>query len=164
MPQSPLRNTVLIALGAIAMALAAVNWWVLGLSPGSSPSEIGSGGKTPAPIVIAPPHDAAPISDFAEIVRRPLFNADRRPTSQPSGPKAPTASGDRPPEFRLTGVAIAAERRQALLQISGQPRAYWVEEGGSIDGWLLQSVRDNAVILLSGQQQYELLLYPVRSP
>lgn len=161
---NPLRNAVLLVTCTIMVVLAAVNWWVVGLEPGTPTAAIGADTKVAAPVSIAPPPDVTPLSEFAEIVRRPLFSADRRAFFQPGATSVPLVSAERPPEFRLTGVAIVAQRRQALLQAPGQPQAQWIEEGGRIDGWLLQSVRDNAVILIAGQRQYELRLYPAHSP
>ncbi len=158
--KNPVRNVVVLLLGTGAAILGAVNWWVVGLEPGSSIATTGADNKAAAPGSIAPPPETAPLSDFAEIVRRPLFSVDRRAFFPPSATSVLAQSGDKPRDVRLTGVAIAATRRQALLQVSGQPQAHWIEEGGSIDGWLLQSVQNDAVILISGRQQYELRLYP----
>jgi hypothetical protein len=69
-----------------------------------------------------------------------------------------------PADIRLTGIAIDASRKQALLRTPQQPQGRWVEEGHSIDGWLLRSVHDDAVILASGQQTRELRLDPTHRP
>jgi hypothetical protein len=121
-------------------------------------------GEAPAEPPVAPvssprPVDHDPLSAFDEMVRRPLFTASRSPFVPTQS--TPNLAG--PPDIRLTGVAIDASKKRALLRSSQQPQGRWVEQGQSIDGWQLQSVRDDAVIITSGQQMHELRLYPAQS-
>ena len=163
---SRIQNFVLLVLCAVVAALGLVNWWVMELEPVPPPAVAGSArADAPAAPVSSPrPVDDRPLSDFEEIVRRPLFSASRSPFVPTES--TPTLAGPsrRPPDIRLTGVAIDASKKQALLRTPQQPQGRWVEEGDSIDGWLLRSVRDDAVIVASGQQTHELRLYPAQSP
>jgi len=109
------------------------------------------------------PIDPLPLSDFEEIVRRPVFTASRSPFVV-STERAQTLAGLRSPDVLLAGIAIDTNTKRALLRTAQQPQARWVAQGESIDGWLLQVVREDAVIIASGQQTHELRLYPVQSP
>lgn len=155
---SPIQIVLLLGLCAGVAALGLVNWWVIGLEPGLPPAAAGTApaGATPAAISgLLRPVDDRPLSDFAETLRRPLFIASR----SPFGPGRAEPS-QLPLDIRVTGIAIDAVKKQVLLQTPRHPQGQWVEEGHSIDGWLLRSVRDDAVILASGQQTRELRLYP----
>ena len=107
------------------------------------------------------------MSDFAEIVGRPLFTATRRPfvPSEPAQARsepAPAEPRRPPPNVRLIGVVIDAGKKRALLRTPEQPRGRWVEEGETIDGWLLRSVQADAAILAFGLGTHELRLYPAQ--
>jgi len=154
-----MQSVVLGTLCAVVVALGVVNWWVMGLEPGL-PSAVASNAPAGVGATLVPgprPADDRPLSDFAEILRRPLFTSSRSPFE--SGPARPESL---PSDMRLTGIAIDASKKQALLRTPQQPQGRWVEEGDSIDGWLLRSIRNDAVVLVSGQQTRELHLYPAQ--
>lgn len=159
-----IQNVVRVVLCAVVAALGLVNWWVMELEP--QPPLAGPGrarvDSPAAPLSSSRPVDHRPLSDFEEIVRRPLFTANRSPFVPPESTQTVARPGLRPPDIRLVGVAIDASKKQALLRTPQQPQGRWVEEGDSIDGWLLRGVRDDAVIVASGQQTYELRLYPAQ--
>jgi hypothetical protein len=160
---SRVRNLALLFLCAGVTALALVNWWVMGLEP-APPFTVASSADTPeAPVFGQQPIDPLPLSDFEEIVRRPVFSASRSPFVVPTE-RAQTLAGLRSPDLRLAGVAIDTNKKRALLRTTQQPQGRWVEQGDSIEGWLLQSVREDAVIVASGQQTHELRLYPAQGP
>jgi hypothetical protein len=155
---SPLRTVLLLGLCAGVAALGLVNWWVVGLEPGLPPAVAATApaGATPAAISgLSRPVADRPLSDFAETLRRPLFIASRSPFAS-----SRAEPSQLPLDIRVTGIAIDAGKKQVLLQTPHHPQGQWVEEGHSIDGWLLRTVRDDAVILASGQQTRELRLYP----
>jgi len=153
----------LFFLCAVVTALGLVNWWVIELEPVPPRAVASSAGTPEAPVFGQQPIDPHPLSDFDEIVRRPLFTASRSPFVVPTE-TTQNPAGVRSPDIRLAGVAIDAGKKQALLRTPQQPQGRWVEQGDSIDGWLLRSVRDDAVIVASGQQTYELRLYPTQDP
>ena len=160
---SRVQNLGLLILCAGVTVLGLVNWWVVELQP-APPLAVASSTDTPeAPVFGQQPIDPLPLSDFEEIVRRPVFTASRRPFVPPTE-RAQTLAGLRSPDLRLAGVAIDTNKKRALLRTAQQPQGRWVEQGDSIDGWLLQSVSEDAVIVASGQQAHELRLYPARAP
>jgi len=145
------------------VALGFLNWRIMELEP-APPLTVASTADTPgAPAFGQRPIDPLPLSDFEEIVRRPVFTATRKPFVAPAE-KAQTVAGPGSPDIRLAGIAIDTNAKRALLRTAQQPQARWVEQGESIDGWLLQVVREDAVIIASGQQAHELRLYPAQSP
>jgi hypothetical protein len=158
---SRIQNAVLLVLCGVVAALGFVNWRVMELEPMPPLAEAGGArAESPAAPVSSPqPVDHDPLSAFDEMVRRPVFTASRSPFAPTQS--TPDLAG--PPDIRLTGVAIDASKKRALLRSPQQPQGRWVEQGQSIDGWELQSVRDDAVVITSGQQIHELRLYPVQN-
>jgi hypothetical protein len=162
------RTAGLLLLGGAVAALGLTNWWVLTLEPGGSPAA----GASPASFTAsmptaARPREERPLSDFAEIVGRPLFAATRRPYVPAEAPAAraepaPAEPSRPPPNVRLIGIVIDAGKRRALLRTPEQPRGRWVEEGETIEGWQVRQVQADAAILAFGTGTHELRLYPAR--
>jgi hypothetical protein len=99
-----------------------------------------------------PSADAAfalpPISSYAEIVERPLLSPNRRP--------AQTAGQDTP--FTVTGIIVSPGMRSAVVTHGTPPIMSRVVEGQEIDGWTVQSIRSDHIILARGTAQAELKL------
>jgi hypothetical protein len=164
------RTARLLALCAVVAMLGVANWWVIGLEPGTSVAAgTAPANAPPTRTPMAPPLDERPLSEFGEIVRRPLFTATRRPyvpaePTQRAAEPAPAVPTRPPPNVRLSGVVIDAGKKRALLRTPEQPRGRWVEEGDTIDGWLLRSVEADAAIVALGGETHELRLYPTPGP
>jgi hypothetical protein len=161
---SRIQNVVRVVLCAVLAALGLVNWWVMELEPLPPVAGAASAHAPAAPLSSLQPVNQRPLSDFEEFVRRPLFTASRSPFVPTGSTQTLAGPSVRPSDIRLAGVAIDAGKKQALLRTPQQPQGRWVEQGDSIDGWLLRSVRDDAVIVASGQQTHELRLYPTQDP
>jgi hypothetical protein len=159
---SRLQTVLVLALGAVMAALAYVNWWVLQLEPDSAPiaERPVLASLTSTAVEEVRPIDDRSVSDFDEIVRRPVFTASRRPFVAPEPNVREPVRLLPPPDLKLLGVTIDASRKQALLRTAQQPQGRWISEGESVEGWHLRSVRDDAAIIASGQQTHELRLYP----
>ncbi|CAA7621448.1 hypothetical protein [Magnetospirillum sp. UT-4] len=99
------------------------------------------GGPAPDPVGAPPPQalpplpwpETAPAARFAAMVERPLFAPTRRPA-------APAAAAAAAVELELVGVALAGERRLALLRRKGETRIHRLAEGGALAGWRLDAV------------------------
>lgn len=104
------------------------------------------------------PFQAPPLEDYSEIVERPLFLAERRPPEeqQPDilASEAPAESED----LLLLGVVLTPEATMALVQIDEGRQVERVRVGGKINGWQLQSVQPDRVILQSGGRKLDLPL------
>jgi hypothetical protein len=94
---------------------------------------------------------------FADMLERPLFYVDRR-LPQPPAPEA--APPPTPLRLTLEGVAIANGVRIAVLRNPQTRQLLQLEEGGTHDGWTLESVDSAAARFTRGEQVTELLLDP----
>src|SRR5262249_35947031 len=116
---SRIQNAALLLLCGIVAALGLVNWRMMELE---AMPQLVTAGDAPAEPPVAPvssprPVDHDPLSAFDEMVRRPLFTATRSPFVPTQS--TPNLAG--PPDIRLTGVAIDASKKRALLRSSQQP-------------------------------------------
>lgn len=160
---SRIRSGSLLLLGGGAAALAYVNWRVLQFDPGAAPTaaEMESPQLVTAAAVVDAPYQKRDLSDFDEVVKRPIFTASRRPFAPPAPEPAATREPERlPADLRLMGVLIDSDRKQALLRTKQHPAGHWVKEGQSVEGWLLRSVRTDGAVLAAGPRTHELRLYP----
>lgn len=98
-----------------------------------------------------------PLSNFSAIVERPLFVRGRRP-APPASETTTTATTEGPSPFVLSGVVIAGGRRVAFLQNRASPKTLRVEEGETIEGWKVITIRPQMVTLSSGTNKDELKL------
>jgi len=178
----------LSALAGIVAALLAMGWlnlrWLdrpLNLSPIVS--------ERPAPATGldgAPQEPAGSVPELragmTEALLRPLFHANRRPfTPPPVEAAAPPPEVEVPPlealaepeqlpapqarpELRLAGVSLSGTARRALLGSSGGSEMRWYSQGDSVDGWVVASITNGAVILASGEQSFTVALYPSSAP
>jgi len=97
------------------------------------------------------------LSQFVDMGERPLFFVERRP------PKPPEVAAPPPPSplvLKLEGVAIANGSRIAVLRNPNTRQLVQLEEGGTHDGWTLDSVDSGSASFSRGEQVTELLLDP----
>ena len=109
------------------------------------------------------------ITTLTETIDRPLFSAERKPATliqaseQIADVPAPAVTGL--PNLELNAVIINGDQRIALLQ--GQdPGAALIraEEGQDIEGWVVQEVLPQRIILRRADQEHELVLRKFRPP
>lgn len=98
----------------------------------------------------------APLSQYREIVERPLFSPSRRP---------PVVSDTVDQEeiadssvFTLLGVAVTPERMVALVQINKAKKVVRLDVGEEVDGWTLEAVHKDSVTLRNGDLTEDLPL------
>jgi hypothetical protein len=100
-----------------------------------------------------------PLAAFSTTVERPLFSRNRRPPPPGEAAGAELAQGTATEmPFLLSGVLIAGPRRVALLQTRASPKTLRVEEGETVEGWKVVTIRPQAVVVRSGSGQQELKL------
>lgn len=155
------------ALFAIAsLCLAAVLWFRLSqaTAPGTPPAppkkmvQAGPGSH------VAPSARLGKQSAYAAIAERPLFSPTRRPLES-----APSTAANQPrkspAKFVLTGVIIVSpEEKIALLREARSPTAQRLSEGQSIAGWRIEKIMPDRVILASGDETAEILLWSDQEP
>lgn len=95
----------------------------------------------------------SPVESFSEVVERPLFWASRRPLALlPSGPMDAPA----PVDFVLHGIVITTDERFAMFQQGAPSRLIRLSEGQELQGWTVQSILTDRVLLRNGDRVLEL--------
>ena len=112
-----------------------------------------------------PPEDNLPsdifklpeVSQFAQLVERPLFMETRRPSPPlPPGPPAKTEP-PAPVTFKLMGVLETPEGRMALIaDAKGKYKRFKLNE--LVDGWEIASIKPDRLILQNAGTNEDLAL------
>ena len=97
-----------------------------------------------------------PLSDFTQVLERPLLFAGRR--MPPPEIAAIKAKPRTPLRLKLEGVAISSESRVALLRNTTNNQLLQLAEGMSHDGWSLEEISAAAARFSRGDEISELLL------
>jgi hypothetical protein len=106
---------------------------------------------------LAPP----PLSQFVEMVERPLFYVERR---MPEPPAEVAAAPQTPLRLKLEGIAIAGGSRVAVLRNLNGNGLVQLAEGESHGGWTLDELSSSgATFSRDGEQRTELPLDPAGS-
>jgi hypothetical protein len=142
------RGLVLL-LTALCVLLAMVIWRESGASDTASvpsaplPAAAGLPAAKGAPAL-------PPISAYAEVTERPLFS----PSRQPAPPEAAQEDLGNSSAFTLLGIVISEGERMALIE-HGKPGVIArLKEGQAVEGWRLQAIEADRVILEhAGTQQ-----------
>ena len=134
----------------------------LELSFGPSPPAafpIAPGPPEPAVLLVADPgFTMKPLGDFSEIARRPLFIPSRRPLPPDTEPPRPGPRKAERHRFTLKGVVIVGDERMAVLQQRRRRTVLRVVEGQKIDGWLVEAILPDRVVLHQGETREEVVL------
>ena len=97
------------------------------------------------------------LSYYVDMLERPLFYVDRRLPRPPEKEAAPPPA---PLRLTLEGVAIAQGSRVAVLRNAQTRQLMQLEEGGTHNGWTLESLDSTSARFKRGEQVTELLLDP----
>jgi hypothetical protein len=99
----------------------------------------------------APGFTMPPVRAYTEVLERPLFSETRRPSvDSPTAPVDPRSSA-----FNLVGTIISAHERRALIEHGQPPHLERLSEGQDIDGWSVESIRTDRVILTRADARLE---------
>lgn len=146
------RGRLRLALGAACVALAGVVFAEL-----DRPA-VGPAMRADAPVPVAAPRVAEtprfampPPDRYEEVNARPLFS----PTRRPPAPEAPGAGAAPEASFTLVGIVISTEDRLALLEHGQPPRIERVFEGQQLDGWSVEAILPDRVVLRHGGTREE---------
>lgn len=115
----------------------------------------------PAVLLAADPgFTMKPLDDFSEIARRPLFIPSRRPLPPDTEPPPPGPRKAERHRFTLKGVVIVGDERMAVVvNRRGRSRTVLrVVEGQQIDGWLVEAIMPDRVVLRQGETREEVAL------
>ena len=103
--------------------------------------------------------ELADISEFDEIIQRPLFSNSRKPEEENVEKIVKPEIKIKPvkkPEFMLTGIVLTNEEELALIKSRKEPRIQRLRLDETIEGWKLIEIDPGLVILSSGDQQITL--------
>lgn len=102
-----------------------------------------------------PPRDA-----FDEIVQRPLFSVNRRPSEPAVGDSSESTLRE---TWKLTGVVLVDQQPQALFAERDGERKLRLNSGMPLDqSWLLESIEPQSVILNNGEQSVRMEVFEPR--
>jgi len=100
------------------------------------------------------------------LLEKPLFLESRiRPTQQQTPPLAQAAAEPNDntamPNYVVGGIVIAPPTRKALLRAPNNKSGRWLDEGQTTpDGWTIQSVAADSVVLTNGPRRFVVYIYP----
>jgi hypothetical protein len=121
------------------------------LDPGASAAPVARdapSGRTGGAVTKAatPSFALPPLSDFAEVTARPLFQDGRRPLP-------PTARNTAAPlpSVVVVGIVSSGAQRHALVEHGRPARIDRVVEGQALDGWTVEEIRQDGLIMRNGQ-------------
>jgi hypothetical protein len=127
-----------------------------------APSSVTARAAAPAPAPLHQPQNvdpadpaftSPPLESLAEVVDRPLFAPARRTAPPPTSATSPSPTG-----FALVGVVLSNGAAHALIE-HGQPeRMERLVEGEDIDGWSVESIRLDRVVLRRAELRADLRL------
>lgn len=120
---------------------------------------------TGTPVAVTPesvalePSRMAPLTQYQEIVERPLFLEGRRPPQ----PEAPATVVQEQPvvedkSFTLLGVLITPEATLALLKVDETGKVHRIKVGDPLEGWRLEAIAADSVVLRRDAQTKTLQL------
>ena len=116
----------------------------------------------PAPVLTAPPPEDIPAAEIVlpelpgpEVLEpafeRPPMHQTRRPIEEPESP-APPEPQPEPLDAALWGIVVSAEERFAVIAARGASAGVRVRVGDLFDGWTVESISDNEVVLHRGDR------------
>lgn len=140
-------------LGAFCAVLCAVIVYELVAPDGPTVASVAPPLRTPTPAP-APIKTMPAMETFAEVVQRPLFS----PTRQPAPLQTTPDVGGNVNGFFLTSIVVDGGQRLASIQHGRPPVLSRVIEGQSVEGWTVQSIEADRVVLQRAGAAQELKL------
>ena len=151
------RRRAVVPLSLTCLALAGVIYGEFDLAPG----ELDASAATPAlPARLARPAGVPvsfampPIAAFGETVDRPVFSPTRRPPPAERGRDSAAQLGS----LVLVGLVIAPDGRRALIDHGQPPRIQRVTVGQEVEGWRVEAILPDRVVVHNGNARAELKL------
>jgi hypothetical protein len=155
------------ALSVFNLALAALCGglgWLTYAAYEAPPAELAvpaMAGAGPTDAAAAPsfrPFRMPPQQRFSELVERPPFTQSRRPAQVSAEPVARREAPRRDLKLTLIGVILQPDRQYALVQRPGKKEAQRLARGEKIDGWQVEGILPDRVILSQAKEVVELEL------
>lgn len=144
--------SVIAAVCALGMALAALGGWGGGLPDALS----ASGGSPLSPLPTWAPDRLGSQSDYPDTIERPLFHSDRRPHAYSVGGQSSAAAS----QWRLSGVLITPTLQMATLSDHEGRSLRLTLDGPVVDGWQLLGLAPRSASVNGPAGRLELDLDP----
>ncbi len=100
-----------------------------------------------------------PLESYSHMVNRPLFTEGRKPVEETNDTPTEEFTGNI--ELELTGVVETPEGVTAMLRDKLKQKNYRARKGDNVEGWDVDDVLDDKVIVRRGANRKEL---PLRKP
>jgi type II secretory pathway component PulC len=107
-----------------------------------------------------PAFNPPPQARFAEIAARPVFSPLRKPFPQTD---LANVQNTAPPQVKLIGVIISAQKSLAILKGANSGAASSVAVGQVFEGWQVSRIDPGQVVFHSAQGDYAIPLHPPRT-
>ena len=157
------RGGAIVVLLLICLALAALVYDELSSPDNDLPKPALAAGA-PAPVSLPKADEVAPglppMETLAEVTERPLFTATRRPPP----PDAVQENIGNASSFVLLGIVISKGERLAIVRHGRPPTAARLTEGQTIEGWTVQSIAPDRVVLKNADNEQSLKLKDLKEP
>ncbi len=162
-----MKSLWLLLIGALALTIAVE--WFLPVQEPPVPSYTKHGAEGDDSFSLAQADrtvDFLPVEQFHSVKDRPLFFEGRRPPAEyvPDAPKAKPSKPVgkiRPPRATLSGVVKVGDNTYVMLKGVGKQKGLVrTRVGEDVDGWKVESIQDDRVVLKNGEETHEI---PLRS-
>ncbi len=104
------------------------------------------------------PFRMPPQQRFSELVERPPFTQSRRPPEVSAQPQVRQEAPRRDLKLTLIGVILQPSQQYALVQRPGKKAALRLAKGEKIDGWQVEGILPDRLILSQAKEVVELEL------
>ncbi len=100
-----------------------------------------------------------PLSQFQEIINRPLFLKTRRPAPSANTGAATQSTADTPlSKYAVSAVVITPEQRFALIRGINDDKLQRVADGQEFHGWTVKAIEHEGVVFTREREQERLPL------
>ena len=153
------RPTQLLIAANAVLAVTVAAELLLPAQPGAANAAAAGNGDAALPEFGDTTISAPPMTQFVDMMERPLFFPDRRMPQPKVEQSQPTPT--KPLGLKLEGIALAGGSRVAVLRNLNGNGLVQLAEGDSHEGWTLDALTStSATFSRSGEPATELLLDP----
>lgn len=142
--QLALAGVLAVIVAGLGM-LVATEW-----NAPSSPTEAPPAASVSKAAAPAPVFSLAPLANFSAVTDRPLFAPDRRPAPEASETLGSWSA------LTLAGIVVTPASREVLITHGTPPKIVHLQEGQSVDGWVVRSIEPDRIVVANGGEQHEL--------
>lgn len=109
--------------------------------------------------VLNPVEELKPISAYSQIIKRPLFSLDRKPSRIKNDTAIETIDIAELEDLIIYGVVISSETKYAIVGYKGEEGdTEQIKEGRRYKGWVVTDISPESVKFQSDEGQYEIFV------